>query len=351
MPGPPLDPRLLAELAANADPADASPDWPAASWAVLARAGVTGWSVPATWGGTDLPAPDRLAGLEQLGAACLTTTFILSQQESAIRILLGSQALHLHDAYLPGVVRGETYLTVGLSQLTTSRQHRAPALVARPASGNPGRFRINGEVPWVTGADGAAGIVVGATLEDGRQLVFLLPAGQPGVLIDPPLPLAALVGSRTSLLRCDAVEIGPEWVLAGPGEQVLGKGVGGGPDTSALGLGLARAAIAYLREESRQRPDVAAVADRFEAAHADALRQLLGLADGAATLESVMAVRATSTRLALRSAQAALAVAKGTGFVAPHPARRWARQALFFLVWSCPRPVAERVLDDLGAGL
>jgi butyryl-CoA dehydrogenase len=349
--GPPLDDRLLVELAANADAADASPDWPAASWVALARAGVTGWSVPATWGGADEPARERLAGLERLAAACLTTTFILSQQESAIRLLLGSQPNHLREGYLPGVVRGEAYVTVGLAQLTTSRQHRAPALIARPIEGDPGRFRIDGEVPWVTGADRAAGIVVGATLDDGRQLLFLLPAGLAGVTIDPPLPLAALVGSRTSLVRCDAVEIGPEWVLAAPAEQVLGKGVGGGPDTSALALGLARAAIAYLRDEAGPRPDLAAVADRFEAAHRDALRQLLGLADGAPTLESVMEVRATSTRLALRSAQAALAVAKGTGFVAPHPARRWARQALFFLVWSCPRPVAERVLEDLVAGL
>jgi hypothetical protein len=26
---------------------------------------------------------------------------------------------------------------------------------------------------------------------------------------------------------------------------------------------------------------------------------------------------------------------------------RWARQALFFLVWSCPRPAAEGMLTEL----
>jgi hypothetical protein len=40
-------------------------------------------------------------------------------------------------------------------------------------------------------------------------------------------------------------------------------------------------------------------------------------------------------------------VAKGTGFVLPHPAQRWARQAHFFLVWSCPQPAAEGLLADL----
>src|SRR5207248_11332550 len=34
-------------------------------------------------------------------------------------------------------------------------------------------------------------------------------------------------------------------------------------------------------------------------------------------------------------------------FLRDHPAQRWARQALFFLVWSCPRPAAEATLDTL----
>jgi hypothetical protein len=42
-----------------------------------------------------------------------------------------------------------------------------------------------------------------------------------------------------------------------------------------------------------------------------------------------------------------LLVAKGAGFVATHPAQRWARQALFFLVWSCPPQVAEELLEEL----
>ena len=49
----------------------------------------------------------------------------------------------------------------------------------------------------------------------------------------------------------------------------------------------------------------------------------------------------------LRVTQTALAASKGTGFLRTHPAQRWARQALFFLVWSCPRPAAEGILARL----
>jgi hypothetical protein len=58
-------------------------------------------------------------------------------------------------------------------------------------------------------------------------------------------------------------------------------------------------------------------------------------------------LRARANVLALRATQAALTANKGAGFVRPHAAQRRARQALFFLVWSCPRPAAEATLRDL----
>jgi alkylation response protein AidB-like acyl-CoA dehydrogenase len=51
--------------------------------------------------------------------------------------------------------------------------------------------------------------------------------------------------------------------------------------------------------------------------------------------------------LAMRATQAALATAKGTGYVIGHPAGRWCREALFFLIWSCPQPVMAAHLCEL----
>ena len=45
--------------------------------------------------------------------------------------------------------------------------------------------------------------------------------------------------------------------------------------------------------------------------------------------------------------QAALAAAKGTGYVVGHSAGRWCCEALFFLVWSCPQPVMAAQLCEL----
>ena len=61
-------------------------------------------------------------------------------------------------------------------------------------------------------------------------------------------------------------------------------------------------------------------------------------------------IRAQANALVLRATQAYLTARKGTGFLRTEPAQRWARQALFFLVWSCPAPIAQAAIRDL-AGL
>jgi alkylation response protein AidB-like acyl-CoA dehydrogenase len=208
-------------------------------------------------------------------------------------------------------------------------------------------YRLDGDIPWVTGADHADALVVGAALEDGRQLVLLLPAALPGVIVEPPLSLAALTGSRTAQVRCDGAVVPAEMVLAGPGQQLVRSG--GGLETSCLALGLAGAAITFLLQEASRRPGVQAAADHL-ASTLGALRQRLhDMARSTPADDMVLAMRVESTRLVLRATQAGLAVAKGVGFVVPHPAQRWARQAQFFLVWSCPQPVSSALLADLTA--
>ncbi len=339
-----LDPAKLAALASLADRADTDLAWPDASLRLAADLGALRWSIPSDHGGLGLDRVGQLDGSEQIAAACLTTAFILSQREAAVRWLVQANE-SIHQRYLPALARGEAFATVGLSQLTTSGQHRPPSLRVRSAGG---AYHLDGDVPWITGADHADLIVIGGVLEDGRQVLLLLPRTLPGVSVEPPLALAALAGSRTARLRCDGVEVPADLLLAGPGERVVRSG--GGLDTSCLALGLTRSAVALLLQEAQRRPSVAPAAKRLTDTLDSARRRLHQLAQGTPADADVLALRVDCTRLVLRATQAALAVAKGTGFVLPHPAQRWVRQAQFFLVWSCPQPVASALLDDL-AGL
>jgi butyryl-CoA dehydrogenase len=336
-----LDAGTLASLASLAERADTDLAWPEVSLRLAADLGALRWGIPSELGGQGLDRVGQLERSEQLASACLSTAFILSQREAAVRWLVGAGD-SIRQRYLPPLARGEIFATVGLSQLTISGQHRAPSLRVR-AAGN--RYRLDGDVPWVTGADCADVIVIGGVLEDGRQVLLLLPRSLPGVSVESPLALAALAGSRTARLRCHGVEVPADLVLAGPGERLVRSG--GGLDTSCLALGLTRSAVSFLLQEAERRPTVGPAAQRLGEA-LDALRRRLhDLARLTPADADVLALRVDCTRLVLRATQAALAVAKGTGFVLPHPAQRCFRQAQFFLVWSCPQPVASALLDDL----
>jgi alkylation response protein AidB-like acyl-CoA dehydrogenase len=334
-------------LAAHAETADEGAAWPEASWQALRASGALAWCVPAVWGGTDRGPHELLGGYERLASACLTTCFILSQRDAACRRLRDAGHQALAAELLPPLARGEAFTTVGLSQLTTSRQHLGPTLRARLT---PSSLHLDGTIPWVTGAAAADHIIVGAVLDDGRQVLAVLPRGEPGVTVGPPLALAALTGSLTAEVRCEDVQLDRRWLLAGPAERVMnvgGRTSTGGLETSCLALGLAGAAIDFLQAEARVRPELRPPTERLQAGRHRVREQLHALAEGGASPEVLGALRARANALVLRATQAALAAAKGAGFVRGHPGQRWARQALFFLVWSCPRPAMEATLGYL----
>src|SRR3954454_9375056 len=150
MPADELVPRgVLDALAANADAADSQRCWPEASWHHLATAGATRWCILRRFGGLEWEGPILLEGYAQLASACLTTCFLLSQRDAACRRLRDVNNEELRDELPPALARGQRFATVGLAQLTTSRQHTRPALTARPHREG---FLLDGVMPWVTGA-------------------------------------------------------------------------------------------------------------------------------------------------------------------------------------------------------
>ena len=353
MPLPPASSELLSEadftaLSDRAEVIDRDPAWPAESWEIARRAGVLEWVIPSQFGGRELDANSVLLGYERLAAACLTTAFILSQRDAAVRRIVDSGRDDLCRELLRPLACGGRFATVGLSQLTTSRQHGAPAMRLEESAGG---FLLDGTMPWVTGADHADHLVTGGVLSDGRQVMIALPADRPGITVQPPMDLSALVGSRTAEVTCQRAQVDRHWLLAGPAETVYksgSRGGTGGLETSCLALGLAGAAIDRLHDEAKARQDLADLATRLEADRNQVRDEMHRLAAGDTGLPTTaIELRAKANALVLRATQAALTACKGVGFVHPHPAQRWARQALFFLVWSCPRPAAEATLGYL----
>jgi butyryl-CoA dehydrogenase len=338
----------LSILRENADRADDVAVWPSESWNALRSAGVLKWCMPREFGGAELEPIPLLLGYETLASACLTSCFILSQRDAACRRLRDNARTDAQRDLLMRLTRGDIFATVGISQLTTSRQHGGPALLAQPTERG---YSLSGVAPWVTGAEHADYLILGATLDDGRQILGIVSRKNAGLMVGPPLELMALRGSLTAWVTCEDVQLEKEWILAGPIEKVLqtGKGGAGGLETSCLAIGVARAAIEYLVEEAKQRHFLSEMCDRLAKAHSRLQGELHGLI-GTTSPEAASDVRAKANTLVLRATQSALTTAKGVGFVHPHLAQRLARQAMFFLVWSCPQLAATATLDALAGG-
>jgi alkylation response protein AidB-like acyl-CoA dehydrogenase len=342
--------KVCAELSQRAAELDRAGDWPEVQLKLLAETGVYRWFLPRQWDGLEWDEADLARGYMKLAAACLTTTFILTQRSAAVRRIADCGNQPLKEKLLPALAEGSRFATVGISHLTTSRRHLAkPVLTTRETAVG---FVLDGYSPWVTGAAHADHVVVGATLKDGQQILIAAPTQLPGVKSSPHAELLALTGSHTGPLEFHGVEIGREWLLDEPAENVMAGRSGtktGGLQTSALAIGLSSAAIDFLERESVSRSDLHGPTDSLRREHADLESNLLATAAGAEVCPADE-LRARANSLALRSTQAALAAAKGAGYVAGHPAGRWCREALFFLVWSCPQPVMAANLCEL-AGL
>jgi alkylation response protein AidB-like acyl-CoA dehydrogenase len=344
-------PSRLQSAAADLTKPDA---WPAEQLSAMSDAGILGWLIPKEFGGSDISPLELVIGYEKLAALCLTSVFVLTQRNAAIQRLVRSPNFELKEQLLRALVDDSIFATVGISHLTTSRQHwKQPTVLAEETAGG---FILTGDVPWVTGADRADVVVTGGTLADGRQLLVALRMTSEGVAVQSPANLLALNASRTASIQLKNVFVPETDLVAGPVENVM-KVAGGGAGshtTSALAVGHSAAAVQLLKGEAEQRPDLREIVEPFETEltvlQAALHRAIEFQGDELPPQVSAETLRQQSNSLALRSTQASLAASKGAGFVAGHPASRLVSEAMFFLVWSCPQPVVLANLRELACG-
>lgn len=325
--------------------------WPTDAMQRCAKAGFYRWFVSKENGGYGWTSTDIASGYLELSKANLTVTFILTQRVAALRRIAGCQNGPLKKRLLEPLLAGEFAATVGISHLTTSRQHLGKPVFA--ASELENGFRVDGMSPWVTGGCGAELVLMGASIvdenqnADGREILFVVETANEKVSVKPGFDLVALAASHTGAVHVEDLYVPEEDIVAGPVDQVLtGNGGGaGGLQTSVLALGLASAAIEFIESEAQRRNDLASAQTALREQHEVLCRDLFAATDGGTDMTAAE-IRSQSNSLALRATQSALVAAKGAGFVTGHPVGRWCREALFFLVWSCPQEVSQANLDE-----
>ena len=321
--------------------------WPKTQLGLCAKYGVFKWFLEEKDGGFGWSDQDLALGYLALGSACQTTTFVITQRTGACQKIAQSLNDYARSQLIPNLLIGAHFSTVGISHLTTSKQHLGQP-VLRAVKTQKG-FMLNGFTPWVTGAAHADTIVVGAECQDGRQIIMVVPTHIPGVKIVPADQLVAFSSSQTSRVNFEEVEVDIKWLLVGPARNVMGRRIGGqtgGYQTSTLALGLARAAIEFILGESQTREDLVVPAEALNSQWYTLRETLLNSVSGREVADAEY-LRQECNSLVLRATQSSLVIAKGTGFLSSHPASRWCREALFFLVWSSPQSLINRQLYQL----
>lgn len=332
---------VLDAIASRAEQTRAEGPWRSGVWPLLAKHGVLNGFIPLDCEGTAAHEAAVTAFLIDLGGCCLTTALALTQWASGCRIIAEADQ-RVRQRYLPPLARGELTTTVGISQLTTSRRHLGKAVMqARDANGH---WQLDGLCPWVTGGDSVDTIVTGAAIADGEARFFIVDRVAEGVRVDPPMQMLALTGSRTSVVHFKNTQAAE--VIEPPETRRPGAG---GLTTSALAVGAARASANLLAQEASRRDDMGPVAAGLaEDAEALAERVMTAVREGIEPHERDL-LRGEANSLVIRASQAGLVASKGAGFVVGHPAELAAREAMFFLVWSCPQSVSTATLCELAA--
>ena len=352
---PLVDEILAGRIRRTPDP-ELTGGWPHERLASLREAGVFRWGLPVEFGGRVVTAPQLLEGYLELARLCLTTAFILTQRDAACHRIANSSNLELRQTLLPDHCSGRALATVGISHLSTSRQHwTRPSVVARQTDDG---YELTGEAPWVTGARHADLLVTGASIESGEQILVAIPTQRDGVVVGEPLKLLALNASMTGSVMLNRVAVRTDEIVAGPAVQVMKIGATGGTGsltTTAVTLGAASRTLDGLRAEAATRPDLVDVVNSLT----NELTRLRTDLIAAATADESVSInvrtpaellRHRANSLAARAAQAFVCSAKGAGFVSGHPAEQSLRQAMFFQVWSCPPAVTNDTLIELATG-
>jgi len=292
----------------------------------LAAEGFYGLAAPETASGLgDIGTGRAGAIVETLASGCLATTFVWIQHHGPVIASAYSERAGVADRWLAPLARGELRGGIALAGVRPGRER------LRISAGD-GAYRLDGEVPWVTGWDLVDVLHVAAVDADDVVHFLLIDARPAPTLTVRPLDLVAVQASRTVNLRFDAHPV-PSDRLTGtrPYDEWARSEAAGSALNGFLALGVARRCGRLMGD------------DPFEAERA-AVRAALATADAAGVPDA----RARASNLALRAA-ARLAVHTGSRSVLRgEPAERLIREAAFLLVFGTRPGIRDALLDRLG---
>ena len=302
----------------------------------LAEAGLYGVVGPESITGSE-PSPAVYREVaEALAGADGNTWFVWLQHHAVVKMLAGSANADLAQRWLPSLCAGTTQAGVAYSHLRSSE-------LVVSATRVDGGWRLAGTAPWCTGWGLLDVVLVGAATADDEIVFAVVPMSEgDGMAAGPSLDLAAMGGTRTVTLHLDGYVVADaDVVLRTPRATWAATDAAAGANVQPSTFGVARAALVELAGRDE------ATATSLSARLDDVRRRAYGLMDdvpASDALEERLALRAEALLLGVEATSALVTSVGGRAMTGANPAQRWAREALFHLVFAQTRPARVTTL-------
>jgi alkylation response protein AidB-like acyl-CoA dehydrogenase len=196
---------------------DASQEFPGELYRALGSAGVLGYTLPAEYGGHDGGFLDRCVIAETLGRSSTTAVSLYFVANICATMIAQAGTGAQRARLLPPLARGELRLAFALTEPDAGSDAGAIAARAVPDGDH---VVLEGTKLFITGAHNADYILtVARTAPDQKasrgSSIFLVPAGSPGLRIDP-LPKIASTSHASCQVRYESVRLPREALLGQP---------------------------------------------------------------------------------------------------------------------------------------
>lgn len=236
------------EVAPRAAGADSGHTFAHDSVQALAAEGLCGLVFPERVGGTADTNVAYAVAMEEITAGCASTSLVfMTQMHAAYPILLAGND-DLQQRYIPGLLDGSKYGSLGITEPDAGSDVSSLATTASAAGGG---WSISGQKTFITTGDRADVIICFATTDRARGrggiTAFVVEGDWDGVGHGNPFVKMGMNGSTTAELFFDSVAVPAGNVLGSVGggwSVVMSSVVKSRISAAAQGVGLARAAYA-----------------------------------------------------------------------------------------------------------
>ena len=354
------------EIAPHAAQWDRDHHFPVDVVRAMGDLGLFGIVFPERWGGADGDFTSLCIAIEELGRVDQSMGITLSAG-----VGLGANPIHQfgtddqRDQWLPDLVAGRALGAFGLTEPDGGSDAGATRTRATPDAGG---FVLDGSKAFITncGTEITSVVSVTARTDDGISS-FIVPAGTPGMIIEPAYDKLGWHASDTHGITFDGCRIPADHLLGAPGQGVrnfLTILDDGRTAISALALGCARACLEHAVEYAGQRNAFGGPIGRFQGL-AFQLSDLAVKVENAYNLtykaawlkdqgrpvsQAAAMAKLYSTEAAVDATRVAAQVLGGIGFIEETPIARFYRDAKILEIGEGTSEI-QRLVIARGLGL